>query len=239
MKNKVVTILLIACAIFAQRLLFQITDLELYKIPFASSLMVLENQTGNLILTLYAFLPIPFILFYFSGRAGELAVGYGKLCIIRSYKRERLCLKIIGIFGIELLIIIFFQTVLFSFFDEKWHGIKTLQFFLIIVAYYLGLWAIVILQLYLDFCMDSNYSNLFINLFFLTSLFIGNYVLPSKNWSWVGVCLFPNMLFGVRNGIISQATINIKFQQVIVSMAVILIILCILTILKFRKKDIF
>lgn len=239
MKNKKTTILLIACMIFAQRFLFQVADFDFYQFPFASSLEILQNQTGNLVLLLYDFIPIPFILFYFSERGHELTDGYGKLLIIRLYKRGWLCLKTIRTCALELFIIVFYQTTLFLFCDDNWEQISPTQIFLILSTYYLGLLAIVTLQLCLDFFIDSSYANLFTNLFFIISIFIGNCVLPSKHLSWVGAFLFPNMLFGTRNGLIQQEKIYMNYKYAIISLCSAFVLLCFIAVLKFRKKDIY
>ena len=93
MKNNRINLLLIAFAVIMQRVLFQTLDFESYEFPFASSLMIFQSQTGNLLIILYTFLPIPFILFEFSGMVHELMEGYGKLWIIRAYRKDRLYMK--------------------------------------------------------------------------------------------------------------------------------------------------
>ena len=239
MKNKKLTLLLIALIIITQRFLYQIADFEFYQIPFASSLTILQNQTGNIALILYAYLPIPFILFYFSERGHELTIGYGKLLIIRSYKRGRLYLKTVKTCAIELLIIVFYQTILFLPSKKCWGTLNLDQFFLILVTYYLGLLTIVALQLYFDFLFESSFANLFTNLFFIVSIFIGNFALTTKHFNWLGVVLFPNLLFGTRNGLISQKNIYIDYKYSITILCTAFILFLLLTILKFKKKDIY
>lgn len=239
MKNRMTNILLIACTILVQRLLFQTMNFELYQIPFASSLMIFQSQTGNLLQILYAFIPIPFILFEFSGRGRELTEGYGKLWVIRAYKRERLCLNTIKKCGLELLIIVLYQTVVFSLADEKWHDISISQTVLTLLTYYLGLFMIVLLQLYLEFVVETSYANIFSNIFFLVSLFVGNRVLISDRLSWIGIILFPNMLFGTRNGILYQETVYVKYEYAFIYLLAVAFVLCFLMVLKFRKKDVF
>lgn len=93
MKNKWLNIILIICMIIMQRVVIQMSDYEVYQLPFASTLFIFDNQTSNLVQILYAYIPLPFVLFYFSGNAREITTGYGKLWLIRSYSRERLYLK--------------------------------------------------------------------------------------------------------------------------------------------------
>lgn len=239
MKSRMKNVYLVACIILVQRLLFQTMNFELYQIPFASSLMIFESQTGNLLQILYAFTPIPFLLFEFSGRGRELTEGYGKLWVIRAYKRERLCLNTIKKCGFELLIIVLYQTIVFSLADEKWHAISMGQTVLILLTYYLGLFAVVLLQFYLEFVMETSYANIFTNIFFLVSLFVGNKVLISDRLSWLGIIFFPNMLFGTRNGILYQEKVYVKYEYALIDLLAVAFVLCFFAVLKFRKKDVF
>ena len=66
MKNKWLNIILIICMIIMQRVVIQMSDYEVYQLPFASTLFIFDNQTSNLVQILYAYIPLPFVLFYFS-----------------------------------------------------------------------------------------------------------------------------------------------------------------------------
>ena len=239
MKNRMINSALIVSAILLQRFLYQTVDFEWYQIPFASSLMTLQNENGNLLLILYAFVPIPFILFEFSGRGRALTEGYGKLWVIRAYKREHLCVNAIGKSIIELFVIILFQTIVFLPFDQKWQDITGSQMSLILMMYGIGMLNLVLLQFYLEFMMETNYANVLTNIFFVVSLFIGSRVLRSEIFYWVGLLLFPNMLFGTRNGAIYQETGYIHFEYAVITMLMLTVLLCLLIVMKFRKKDIF
>lgn len=239
MKNKKINVLLILGAILVQSLLYQSMSFELYKLPFASSLMIFESQKANLLLILYAFVPVPFILFEFSGRGRELTEGYGKVWIIRSYKREWLCLKIIKNIALELLAIVLCLVLAFSFGEEKWKNISLKQAVWIVMAYYVGLMAVILLQFYLELFLEPSYANMITNVFFVLSLFIGNSVLTLKRFRWLGFLLFPNMLFGVRNGMIEQQNIEINYEYAFLYLIAVSAILCLLAVLKFRKKDIY
>ena len=85
MKNKWLNIILIICMIIMQRVVIQMSGYEVYQLPFASTLFIVDNPTSNLVQILYAYIPLPFVLFYFSGNAREITTGYGKLWLIRSY----------------------------------------------------------------------------------------------------------------------------------------------------------
>lgn len=94
-ENKWLNIILIICMIIMQRVVIQMSGYEVYQLPFASTLFIFDNPTSNLVQILYAYIPLPFVLFYFSGNAREITTGYGKLWLIRSYSRERLYLKML------------------------------------------------------------------------------------------------------------------------------------------------
>ncbi len=65
------------------------------------------------------------------------------------------------------------------------------------------------LQFLLQLFMDASISNIFVNIFLVVSLIIGNNVLINRDLSRIGVIVFPNMLFGMRSGIIYQKNIYI------------------------------
>lgn len=239
MKSNKINLALIVCAIFIQRLLFQTITFEVYKVPFASSLMIFQSQTGNLLMILYVFVPIPFILFEFSGMIQGLTEGYGKLWIIRAYKKDKLYLKTIGIGSLKLLMVVLFQTFLFCIADEKWLSISDIQIILSVGTYYLGIYAIVLLQFILELWFDASYANLVCNIFCVVSLFLGNMLLPVEKTRWFGMLFFPNMLFGTRNGIIYQEKINMEYEYVLLYLVIIVISIGVLSIVKFKKKDIF
>lgn len=239
MKNRKTNLLLIACAIIIQRLLFQTITPDVYEFPFASSLMIYQSQIGNIVLVLYAFIPIPFILFEFSGKVTDLTKGYGKLWIIRSCGKERLYLKMIRQCAVELFVIVLYQTVIFGIGAEKFKEISLVQILLTIAAYYIGILALILLQLFLEFFFEPGYADLFINIFFVVSIFVGNCVMLLEKTRWIGIVLFPNMIFGTRNGIIHQNMVDVKHEYVLIYLFAIIFSLSILSILKFRKKDVF
>ena len=47
MKNKWLNIILIICMIIMQRVVIQMSDYEVYQLPFASTLFIFDNQTSN------------------------------------------------------------------------------------------------------------------------------------------------------------------------------------------------
>ncbi|MFQ7310806.1 DUF2705 family protein [Sellimonas sp.] len=239
MKNRKVSFLLLVSMLLIQRLLYQTTDLELYQFPFASSLRIFDGQTSNILMILYVLIPIPYVLFEFSGKVKGLLEGYGKLFVIRSYKREWLYLKTIGKCALELIVIIGVQTLMFLWGRQKWEEISALQAGLVLAAYWLGLFLLVMLQMCLEFFMDSNYANLIINIFFVLSLFIGTGTMRSERLYGIGILFFPNLFFGTRNGAIQQGDIDVNYEFALTYLVMASVIVCVFSIQKFRKKDIF
>lgn len=165
MKNKWLNIILIICMIIMQRVVIQMSGYEVYQLPFASTLFIFDNPTSNLVQILYAYIPLPFVLFYFSGNAREITTGYGKLWLIRSYSRERLYLKNAILSAAKLACIVIGQTIIFLICDGTWNNLSSIKLIQVIVTYFVGVWALVQLQFLLELFMDASISNIFVNIF--------------------------------------------------------------------------
>lgn len=239
MKSSRVNLILAICSIFVQRLLFETVVLDLYELPFASCLMIFESQKANIILMLYTMIPIPFILFMFSGMVQELTEGVGKLWIIRNYRKERLYLKVIGICAVKLLAVVICQVFVFSIEKRNWKSISGSQIGQIMVIYYLGILEIVLLQSVLELFIDVSYANLITNIFFVVSLVFGNVFLPIEEMKWLGVVFFPNILFGGRNGIVHQEIMYIESNYLLCWLVFLIILTGGVSILRLNRKDIF
>ena len=225
MKNKWLNIILIICMIIMQRVVIQMSGYEVYQLPFASTLFIFDNPTSNLVQILYAYIPLPFVLFYFSGNAREITTGYGKLWLIRSYSRERLYLKNAILSAAKLACIVIGQTIIFLICDGTWNNLSSIKLIQVIVTYFVGVWALVQLQFLLELFMDASISNIFVNVFLVVSLIIGNSVLINSELSRIGVMLFPNMLFGTRSGIIYQKNIYVRYETSIIYVIILLVVL--------------
>ena len=77
--------------IIMQRVVIQMSGYEVYQLPFASTLFIFDNPTSNLVQILYAYIPLPFVLFYFSGNARKIynrimvSFGWSDLIAERGY----------------------------------------------------------------------------------------------------------------------------------------------------------
>ena len=228
MKNKWLNIILIICMIIMQRVVIQMSGYEVYQLPFASTLFIFDNPTSNLVQILYAYIPLPFVLFYFSGNAREITTGYGKLWLIRSYSRERLYLKNAILSAAKLACIVIGQTIIFLICDGTWNDLSSIKLIQVIVTYFVGVWTLIQLQFLLELFMDASISNI-----------IGNNVLINRDLSRIGVMLFPNMLFGTRSGIIYQKNIYVRYETSIIYVIILLVVLNIISIIKYKKTDIY
>lgn len=150
--------------IIMQRVVIQMSDYEVYQLPFASTLFIFDNQTSNLVQILYAYIPLPFVLFYFSGNAREITTGYGKLWLIRSYSRERLYLKCY-IISSEISLYSNRSDDYFLICDGTWNDLSSIKLIQVIVTYFVGVWTLIQLQFLLELFMDASISNIFVNVF--------------------------------------------------------------------------
>ena len=218
--------------IIMQRVVIQMSGYEVYQLPFASTLFIFDNPTSNLVQILYAYIPLPFVLFYFSGNAREITTR-------RCLSRERLYLKNAILSAAKLACIVIGQTIIFLICDGTWNDLSSIKLIQVIVTYFVGVWTLIQLQFLLELFMDASISNIFVNIFLVVSLIIGNNVLINRDLSRIGVMLFPNMLFGTRSGIIYQKNIYVRYETSIIYVIILLVVLSIISIIKYKKTDIY
>ena len=108
-----------------------------------------------------------------------------------------------------------------------------------IAAYYAGLGALILLQFYLELLEESDYSNIAVNIYFIVSIFTGEVMIRFKGAKRLLVLLFPNFMFGRRNGALEVGDINIKFAYAVAALIITSLLFGILSVLKFQKKDIY
>ncbi|MCD7826197.1 MAG: DUF2705 family protein [Clostridiaceae bacterium] len=237
-KNNAINFILLFAAILAQRVLFTLSDFPYIQMPFSTALEIFDSFGATLLATLYSFFPIPFALFLFWGTSSELTEGYGKLVIIRSYGRSLICIQKIGKLFLKMAGIAYFQILIFTINNNSWENISLTVMIYVIAAYYLGLFAIILLQFYLELMIDTTYANTTVIIFSLISIFIGNIVLSAQKGKWLIFILFPNLMFGRRNGAIETNWPVINCKQTILIAIIWCIILTALSLLKFKNKDI-
>lgn len=122
--------------------------------------------------------------------------------------------------------------------DGTWNDLSSIKLIQVIVTYFVGVWTLIQLQFLLELFMDASISNIFV-MFFGGILIIGNSVLINRDLSRIGVMLFPNMLFGTRSGIIYQKNIYVRYEASITYVIILLVILNIISIMKYKKTDIY
>ncbi len=231
--------LLVLLAMVSQCVLFKISGYPLYGLPFASSLEVVENYNVSWLLILFSYFPIPFILFEFWGRGRELTEGYGKVLLIRSYKRSRLCIWTIMNILLELTGIAVFQIIIFSIRESSWRMLTGQETVKVIAAYYAGLGTLILLQFYLELFGGADYSNITVNIYFIVAVFTGDALIKLKGSKWLLALLFPNFMFGRRNGALADGDVKVEFVYAMVVLVITSLLFAVLSVLRFTKKDIY
>jgi hypothetical protein len=240
MKNdKYLGIAILASTIVLQRIALQFFRESSYIFPFCSGLQVQANTVRFFAELSYMILPLPFILFLFWDKASDLTQGYGKLILIRNYKRSKLCLRgllnsAIWLFGIAL-----FQMLVFIIPDKNWKILEINTSLLMLFLYYLTMLAVVSLQYCLEFYFGSQPAFGAVCIYFIVSIFVGNILFKMDKFGIVEGLFFPNMAFAPRNGLVSDALVSMDPARAIGILFMIIIATTALSVYKFSRKDIF
>lgn len=237
-KNNGVNLLLLVIILVVQEaLLFTVSSGSL---RFSTALDVYDSFLSTLLVVLYEYLPIPFVLFLFMGWNSELVSGYGKLLIIRSYGRNRLCLRetgeiLAGVFGIVAV------QCLISLAGDMVQGTAGKEWICgslrIVFLYALGLFVTVLLQFSLELVTEAENANLLANIFVVASIFIGNTVISEGKGKWLLCIFFPNLLFAKRNG--AGRADGMEMMATLTALLVWMTALAVFSLRKFQKRDIY
>lgn len=127
------------------------SDLYETALPFAAGLQAADTGGGNVTQILYAVIPVPFLLWLFSGRADAIVLGYGKAYIIRNYSREKLLLREAGWMALRTAVV---QCFTWGFFKacshSSWNPLTFQEQAGVMALYTLALIAVLLLQ----FCLS-------------------------------------------------------------------------------------
>ncbi len=237
-KNNGINLLLLAVVLVMQGvLLFAVSPGSLL---FSAALDVYDSFLFTLLVLLYEYLPIPFVLFVFMGWNSDLVSGYGKLLIIRSYGRNRLCLKEIGkiLAGVCGIVVVQWLISLVGGVVQEDNAMEwTWNSLWIVLLYALGLFVIVLFQFSLELVTEAENANLVTNILVVVSIFIGNTVISEGQGKWLLCLFFPNLLYAKRNG-----TDGTDGVGMIVALAVLLVwmaMLVVFSLRRFRRRDIY
>ena len=237
-KNNSVTLLLLILALVAQEALLLTTQSG--SLLFSTALDVYDNFGSMLLVVLYGYLPIPFVLFLFMGWNSDLVSGYGKLLIIRSYGRNRLCLKEIGkiLAGVCGIVMVQWLISLVGGMVQEDNAMEwTWNSLWIVLLYALGLYVIVLFQFSLELVTEAENANLVTNILVVVSIFIGNTVISEGQGKWLLCLFFPNLLYAKRNG--TDGTDGVGMIVAVEVLLVWMAMLVVLSLRRFRRRDIY
>lgn len=214
------------------------SDLYETALPFAAGLQAADTGGGNVTQILYAVIPVPFLLWLFSGRADAIVLGYGKAYIIRNYSREKLLLKEAGWMALGAGIIQCFAWALFQGFShQSWEPLDLQVQVRVMLLYTLALIASLLLQFCLELIISQVYAQIVTLVYFAGSLFAYSAAGEAELPLAARFALFPNLGFAIRNGALEAGTGPIfSFSAAALLLVCALLIYIFLKIL--NKKDI-
>lgn len=230
-KSKVILTAFFVISLFIQIMYFNNSDV-FYQYGFAIGIDSSVKQLDIGINLIYVLLPIIFIIFLLSGSVERIKSGYGKLLIIRNYSKTKLYLKNFIKNNIIILIIVIFQTALYSSVQIIFKSSDG-NVFKSIVMYCIVLSLIITIQSILELVVMPHIANIIIFIYCYVSYFVAQ-VTPDN--TFVKILMFPCLLFGMQNGAIQGNDIYYVFLIVSIFLNT---IITLLAILKFKKTDIF
>lgn len=224
-------------AILLQWYVMYTSDLYETALPFAAGLQAADTGGGNVTQILYAVVPVPFLLWLFSGRAGAIAHGYGKVYIIRNYRREKLLLKEAGKLVLGTGLIQCFTWALFQGFShQSWEPLDIRSQVRVMLLYTMALIAVLLLQFCLELVISQVYAQVITLVYFAGSLFIWSTAGTKELPLVTGFVLFPNLGFAMRNGAL-EADRGL-FWDSLTALLLICVLLVYISLKILRKKDI-
>lgn len=231
-KSKLITLSTLLCAIIMQAFTFLNASGVYYENGFAIGI---SNQSKNYDVAfnlVLIFLPIVFILFFFSGTIQEITQGYGKLLIIRSYSKVKLILKRLFRNSGLLLLMVLLQCAVFLFVNSSLIRVEK-GMFQSLIMYFIILHSIIMLQSFLELYITPQNTSIILLIYSFASYYI---VQVTEENVLIKILLFPCLMFGMQNGAVSGENIYYVYLCIGVILNVILVLLC---VHKFKKIDIF
>lgn len=231
-KSKLITLSTLLCAIIMQAFTFLNASGVYYENGFATGI---SNQSKNYDVAfslIIIFLPIVFILFFFSGTIQEITQGYGKLLIIRSYSKVKLILKRLFRNSGLLLLMVLLQCAVFLFVNSSLICVEKGMLGSLIM-YFIILHSIIMLQSFLELYITPQNASIILLIYSFASYYI---VQVTEENVLIKILLFPCLMFGMQNGAVSGENIYYVYLCIGVIFNVILVLLC---VHKFKKIDIF
>lgn len=209
-----------------------------YELPFFSGLLSADSLSGNMLLTLYSIIPIPFLLMFFSGDMEDVTKGYGKLLLVRSYGKGRLMVRLIVRTFLYVTAVSLVMTAAFTLIRiECWKLLSLEQAAQGLVMYILTMTAMVLLQYLLELFMEVQYANLAVIIGLVTALLISGSI--GAEYEEFNLLLFPNLAFAQKNGILTEGGDTSFHLIALCWILLITVLLGVFCLKKLKKKDIF
>lgn len=237
MRNSKTLTGMLAFVILFQYMCMRNSPIFEYELPFLSGLTSADSMSGNMLLTLYSIIPLPFLFMLFSGDMRDLTEGYGKLKIIRSYSKRNLVLCLLGKTAVVVTIITLFMGSVFTLFQaNEWKNLEISLQGRGLAMYSLTICAMILVQFILELYLEVQYANLSVIIGMTVCIFISN-VLGTKSYV-VNLVLFPSLAFAQKNGVIQGDEVGVSFTGSVIWIILINIFLGVFILKKFTKKDI-
>lgn len=229
---------LILGSVLLQWYVMYTSDLFETGLPFSTGLLGADTGGGNATQVLYAIIPVPFLLWLFSGRAEEIVSGYGKVYIIRNYSREKLLFKEICVMLLYTGLIQGFTWMVFQGFShDSWESLTFQVQIKVVMMYLLALMTALLLQFCLELLIGRVYGQIVTLVYFAWSLFI--YGMKGEDGVTLAVrlALFPNLGFAMRSGAMDSENSRLFFYS-LTGLLLICISLIYISLKILNKKDI-
>lgn len=236
MKDKRISWLLLAVMAGMQYFCYYQNPFTDWELPFATGLRPADTSSGNLLLIMYAYLPVPFILLLFSGDMQRLLAGYGLLLSVRGEKRYRLLLQVERKMIVQVFASVFLTGIVYTIGrKDTWEILTTVQRLWVLLLYGLAVCALIQLQYLLELYTDVQYALGIVLVGGALSLFISGSC--RGNQEVINSLLFLNLGFARKNGIIPVAQQGISPELALLTLTAIFLCTIGITLKVFRKRD--
>lgn len=203
MKNERITLELTFGSILLQWYFMYSSDVFEMTLPFSTGLLSADTMGGNLTQIMFSIIPIPFLLWLFSGRMELITKGYGKVYIIRNYGRGKMLFKEVGKMILSITLIECFAWAAFQgLSNSDWISLSITEQLKVMTLYTQSLIGAVLLQYCLELMMNQAYAQIVTLVYYTVSLFTYNFVHDTSILNVIKVVFFPNLGFAMRNGAI-------------------------------------
>ena len=237
MKNERITWGLAFASILLQWYFMYTSDAFEVALPFSTGLLSADTMGGNITQILFTIIPIPFLLWLFSGRMEGITRGYGKVFIIRNYSRKKLLLKETGKMVVTVTLLQCFVWALFQGFPhDDWVALPVMQQARVMLLYMLALIGVVLLQYCLELVVSQIYAQITTLVYYAVSLFSYGIVQDTGIRAVTKGVFFPNLGFAMRNGAVETGNVE-PFLSSVTEMLLICTLLMYISLKIVSKKD--